>query len=304
MPSQPLHIVRLHASAEDISLLFESLPFPDLAPTATLDVESGRGTLDFYVDSPGAGDDLCARLTAAATEIVEAAAWRLERVQLATADWAEEWKKHFHVEQVSERLVIRPSWEPYVPREGERVITLDPGMCFGTGRHGTTRACLRFLDRLQRRFPAAAVLDMGCGSGILAIAAAALGFPRVTGLDNDPAAVGTARENAALNRVRCDFRQADATAPAGELRAEIVVANILADVLTAAAQPLCASVTPGGHLILSGILTPQYGAVRDTFVALGFEQEDSITLDEWTSGLFCDARPAPARDTNNGHKTP
>jgi ribosomal protein L11 methyltransferase len=293
MPAKPLHIVRLHAPADAVSLLFESLPFPDDAPTATLDVESGLGTLDFYVSSPADGEIVRARLESAAGELLAPPAWRIELVQLAEADWAEEWKKHFHVEHVSDRIVIRPSWEEYTPRAGENVITLDPGMCFGTGRHGTTRACIQFLDRLQRRRPDASVLDMGCGSGILSIAAATLGFARVAGFDNAPEAVVTARENALRNGAPCEFFEADVTALRDGLQADIVLANILAEVLTEAAARVSASVAPGGNLVLAGILTTQYPAVRAAFVAQGFGEEDTITIDEWTSGLFRDNRRPP-----------
>ena len=176
------------------------------------------------------------------------------------------------------------------------IVEIDPGLSFGTGLHGTTRACLRFLDAWQCRQPQASVLDMGCGTGILAIAAAKLGFPRVSAMDNDPVAVRVARANAACNgmadRIKCI--QADvAIATALEFKADmtydLVMANLLAGILVQWADRITAAVSriPGSGLVLSGILEEQYEAVRSAYVARGFKEQESLVLEGWKTGCFC-----------------
>lgn len=215
---------------------------------------------------------------------------------VARQDWAESWKQYFHTQRVSERIVVKPSWESVEARPEDCIVEIDPGLSFGTGLHGTTRACLRFLDAWQRRQPRSSVLDMGCGTGILAIAAAKLGFPRVTAMDNDPAAVRVARANAVCNGVadQIEFIQADvAIATVAELKADqaydLVLANLLADILIRWAELIAAVVsqTAGSGLVLSGILEEQYEAVRSAYAGLGFEEQESIVLERWQTGCFC-----------------
>jgi len=225
---------------------------------------------------------------------------------VARQDWAESWKRFFHAQRVSERIVVKPSWEIFADRPGDCIVEIDPGLSFGTGLHGTTRACLRFLDKWQRRHPRSSVLDMGCGTGILAIAAAKLGFPRVTAVDNDPDAVRVARANAVSNAVsdRIACLQADvsidtvaidtvAIATGAEFKADpaydFVMANLLAGILIQCADRIVAAVspTPGSGLVLSGILEEQYEAVKAAYAERGFAEQESLVLEGWKSGCFC-----------------
>ncbi len=169
-------------------------------------------------------------------------------------------------------------------------MELDPGLSFGTGLHGTTRACLRLLDAWQRRAAQGSVLDVGCGSGILAIAAAKLGFPRVLAFDADPEAVRIARANAARNGVAGRVRVV--RAGLADFRAprpfRVVAANLLADPLVAHAGRLMALVSrtaPSG-LILSGILDGQYEGVARVFARGGFHETRRIRIAGWTTGSF------------------
>lgn len=220
---------------------------------------------------------------------------------VARQDWAESWKRFFHTQRVSERIVVKPSWESFKAQPADCIVEIDPGLSFGTGLHGTTRACLQFLDNWQRRQPQASVLDMGCGTGILAIAAAKLGFPRVRAIDNDPAAVRVARANAVCNGVadRIECIQADvaiatvAIATVAEFKADItydlVMANLLAGILIQWADRITVAVSriPGSGLVLSGILEEQYETVRSAYVAKGFEEQESLVLEGWKTGCFC-----------------
>jgi ribosomal protein L11 methyltransferase len=277
---RPVTAVSADVPGDQLDALLDLLSASVFAATAYEDVLQGTSRVEIFL-----ADSAEAPLAAAA--LVEAGgalglslhpATRVLPVQ----DWAESWKRFFHVERVSERVVVRPTWEPYTARPGECVIDLDPGMSFGTGQHGTTRACLRFLDRLSSVNARRSVLDMGCGSGILAIAAVKLGFAPVCAFDNDPDAVAIARENAALNGVAIAFETCDLAA--NTARADVVVANILAPVLVEAAVLITAAVRPGGVLVISGILDAQYAGVLAAFVRRGFAEHANVLIDEWRSG--------------------
>lgn len=206
--------------------------------------------------------------------------------ELPAQDWAESWKKFFHTEKVSDRIWIKPSWEPCSAAPGEVIVELDPGMSFGTGQHGTTRGCLQLIDRLASS-PGLSLADIGCGSGILAIAAAKLGYSDLVALDNDPDAVRIARENAELNGVagRIRFIAGDCSAAALDHSHDVVAANILANVLIANAAVLTGylSRSPAARLILSGILNPQAGEVQAAYEAAGMTLVESLQLGEWTT---------------------
>jgi ribosomal protein L11 methyltransferase len=283
---------------EAAGALFELIDADGFTPTSWHDVETGVCRVDLFPDDPSGVERTKAALLAAAALLAVAVEPKVTTI--AQSDWAESWKRFFHVEKISDRVVVRPSWESYDPAPGECVITLDPGLSFGTGKHATTQACLRFLDRLApppagcgfshlrkcgnpgRAFPD--MLDMGCGSGILAIAAAKLGFTAVRGFDNDPDCLAVASGNATLNSADVAFSTDDLSHP--HPPASAVVANILAPVLIAFAANIAASVRPGGALILSGILDEQYAAVRAAYEAQGLRQLDTLLIENWRSGLF------------------
>ena len=155
------------------------------------------------------------------------------------------------------------------------MLTLDPGIAFGTGQHPTTRACLDAIDALAAENADRTFLDVGCGSGILSIAAALEGFRDVRGFDNDPDAVRNANENAEANGLGALFSEGDLSVPGTAAPADVVAANVLAPVLVRFAREVGALVNPGGRLILSGILDEQYGEVRDAYAAQGFAELSS-----------------------------
>jgi len=181
-------------------------------------------------------------------------------------DWGEGWKKDFRPLDVG-RVRVRPSWIDARPPAGAVEVVLDPGMAFGTGSHPTTSLCLAALSDLLAEKPGASVLDVGTGSGLLAIAARKLGAGRVAANDNDPIAIEVARENAARNGAAIELTDAPVGAVAGTF--DLVVANILANVLVALAPALAGKLAPGGVLLLSGILAPQEEEVRRAHVDAG-----------------------------------
>jgi len=188
---------------------------------------------------------------------------------VAQQDWAEGWKQHFSATRFGQRLVVRPTWEDGEDAAGDLVVRLDPGMAFGTGSHETTRLCLQALAELYDVAPRPRLLDVGTGSGILAIAAVKLGAETVIANDIDPEACTVARENAALNGV--DDLIAISETPLEEIGGafDVVIANILAEENVRLAAHLCARVAPGGSLLLSGILREKEQLVRDGFAASG-----------------------------------
>jgi ribosomal protein L11 methyltransferase len=211
-----------------------------------------------------------------------------EVAEVADEDWGEDWKKDFRPLHVG-RVRVRPSWiaEPAPP--GSVEVVLDPGMAFGTGSHATTSLCLAALSDLLAARPGASVLDVGTGSGILAIAARKLGAGRVAANDDDPKAVEVARENAAANGVALELVLVPAEVPG---TFDVVVANILANTLVELAPALAAKLAPRGILLLSGILAPQEDEVRRAYVARGLAPLPGGDRREGEWSLLALERPA------------
>jgi ribosomal protein L11 methyltransferase len=205
--------------------------------------------------------------------------------ELAETDWAEAWKEHYHLLRFGRRLVVVPAWEEHDPAPGEVTLRLEPGMAFGTGLHPTTRLCLEAIDRHLR--PGSAVLDVGTGSGILAIAAARLGAGSVLALDADPQAVTVAGENVALNGVAAQVTVQHGTLPGGavdgqlpfyfapegslallaEGEFDLLLVNILAPVIVGMAPALAARLAPGGRLVVAGLIDSQERQVAEALEA-------------------------------------
>jgi ribosomal protein L11 methyltransferase len=227
---------------------------------------------------------------AKAARTVGAVAPEFETESVADEDWVRATQAQFAPIHVADRLWIVPSWcEPADP--GAVNLVLDPGLAFGTGSHPTTRLCLQWLA--AELVAGASVLDYGCGSGILAIAAARLGAGPVVGTDVDPQAIVASRANAAANAVAATFALPDALAGAASAQFDVVVANILANPLVLLAGALAGRVRAGGRIVLSGILAPQAGEVVAAYgrwFKIGVWRED----DGWVA-LAGTRHPAGAR---------
>lgn len=282
--NDPVEYVTAEMSPDDAGALFEIIDAEGFTPTSWHDVEKRTCRVDLFPEEGYGTDQARAALLAAAALLGVSVTPEIATV--AKADWAESWKRFFHVEKISARVVVRPSWEAYEAKPGECVITLDPGLSFGTGKHATTQACLRFLDGLAAEDARRSVLDMGCGSGILAIGAKLLGFEVVSGFDNDPDCIQVSNENAEINGVSIPFALDDLShvhPPAG-----VVVANILAPVLIQFAPQVAGSLAAGpqSRLVVSGILDEQYAGVRAAYEAQGLAEVESLLIENWRSGLF------------------
>lgn len=201
------------------------------------------------------------------------------------ADWADAWKAYFPVLRVGRRLVIRPTWRRHRRAQGDVVLALDPGMAFGTGLHPTTRLCLAALEVVADRgeLADARVLDVGCGSGILAIAAVKLGAASALGVDTDPIAEEATLANARRNRLVRTVRAREGSLPSGGAAFDVVLANLIAGVLVPLAVPLHDELRPGGILLASGILDDREADVVAAFEAAGLAVTARTFEGDWVA---------------------
>ena len=200
-------------------------------------------------------------------------------------DWIDIWKKHFRPLHIGERVVVCPEWIEYAPKEGEAVVRLDSNMAFGTGEHETTAMCLELLQQYLR--PGDAVVDVGCGSGILGIAALLMGAGFAYMTDIDYVAVQSATHNAALNGVdgRAKIALSDLLEDA-DVRGQVMTANITADILCRLAGSIPKNLCPGGALILSGIIAPKLAQVIAAYEGVGLHLVKQLQRGEWYALAF------------------
>ena len=209
------------------------------------------------------------------------------RERIADCDWNAAWKKEFIPFSVAPGLIIKPSWEPYSPGAGEVVLEMDPGQAFGTGHHASTRLALQLLKPLFHPTHPANILDVGCGTGILAMAAALWGTKRVVAIDNDPQAVSSAKENIARNNFNKLITASNTPLAEVQDSFEVVVANIILEVLLELAPDLVARTKPGGKIILAGILAgDQEEQIKEKFLTLGVRPQKQSHEGEWAALLL------------------
>lgn len=249
------------------------------AETATVDIELQNFLSKFEKLAPGA-------------------TVKMETEMIQEEDWGESWKEHFKPIKITPGLVIKPSWEEYPPSATEKVIEMDPGMAFGTGHHASTKLAAQLLETVFSDCrPPERILDVGTGTGILAMASALFGGRSVLALDNDPDAVAAAQDNVTRNKL--NSRIEVSARALGEVSGpfDLIVANITSDVLIIMAPALTAILATEGLIILAGILKgEQEEAVRRKYAELGFTVRENPWQDEWAALLLSRTMPnSPAR---------
>jgi ribosomal protein L11 methyltransferase len=283
-----LYAISIHTNYAAAGLIEELFPPDDqMLPSSFVNDEEDTGRVDFYFDSCMERDQAVDTLSAWLSAQELPADWQLECHTIKRENWAESWKAYFKPERVSTRLVICPPWEKVEDLgPDDIVLEIDPGMTFGTGQHGTTRACLQFLDQLSASSSNQPFLDIGCGTGILSLAALKLGLGPVKAIDMDEQAVLDCQRHLQMHGLEADVQHCSLEKLDTNRPWPIVAANILASVLIDQSDRLTQLCQAGGYLLLSGILTSQYEQVKTCFESRGFREVDVREIDEWKSGLF------------------
>jgi len=289
---EKLYNLKVVSGKVDAAIIEEMLACLDLFPTIWQEQDTDYACQNLYHETKAAADKQCLLISNFLAE--QRANWNLsdkytvEVVEIDQEDWSEVWKKFFHTKKVSNRFIIKPSWEDYTPVDEELIINIDPGMSFGTGQHGTTQACLQFIDELCAENEIESVLDAGCGSGILSIGLGKLNIDKIVAFDHDEVAVRIAAENLEINGLReqVELSVVDLKDWPKDPIYDLVIANILCVVLLKYADTIAANVKPGGWLMLAGSMENQYQELHDTFVKLGFSEIKQTQIKEWRSGLF------------------
>lgn len=219
---------------------------------------------------------------------------RIRLRRLRQKNWAETWKKQFKPIRIDSVLLIKPSWSKIKSPKGCISMVLDPGLAFGTGHHPTTAFCLRQIVRLHRTGAKQSFLDIGTGSGILAIAAAKLGYKPVLAFDKDPNAVRVAKANVKRNRLTGSVRVKRADLlnlrlPSG-IKFDVVCANLNSELLLECKNQICKLVSQKGALVVAGILKSEFEQVHTAYRKAGFKLVETVCDKEWQSGLFTSIR--------------
>ena len=290
--SELLYALIINTNSRVGEFIDELLPSIDLYPTSYFDSDEDIARLNLYFEDKKEADSTKALISESLVSWAEFSDIKIDAIEIVIKtikqeDWSESWKAFFNVDKVSNRLVIKPSWKEYDAKSNEVVLEIDPGMSFGTGSHGTTKACLQFLDEISQ--PGQSVIDMGCGSGILSLAASKLGLKPIHAFDYDLGAVNTTRENLLSAGVELEeIYQQDLSEFKSGSKFDIVIANILAPVLMMNSSNIVTALKQGAssRLILSGILHRQFDEIVECFEDEGLILCDKKEIDEWSSGLF------------------
>ncbi len=276
-------------SEEAIGDVFESVL--QQRPSVYIDADTGRAKASVFLEKQ-LSPEMRTRLTSGLKSL-RASFPQVGRVVtkiIPRENWAESWKKHFKPIEIGSALLVKPSWSKRRPRKYQAVVILDPGLSFGTGQHATTSFCLQQLTALRQSAAKQSFLDIGTGSGILAIAAAKLGYSPVEAFDFDPEAVRVARENALCNgvqeRVKPLHKDLTKLPIKAARRFDVICANLIYDLLITDAVRITNRVKSKGHLILAGILSTQFPAVEEAYAKVGFKVVSTQQEKEWQSGLF------------------
>jgi ribosomal protein L11 methyltransferase len=278
------------AVAEKLSTLFSQ------PASSYTDAETGTVLVSVYVPRPPKPfrEALATGLARIKQCGIDSGSGRVSLGKIRAQDWANSWKRHFKPIEVGPHLLIRPSWSKRRARSNQAVIVLDPGLSFGTGQHPTTGFCLEQLAVRSKKDGSQSFLDMGTGSGILAIAAAKLGYSPIDAFDFDPESIRVAGANARRNHAlqRITFQRSDLTKlpRQGARKYDLICANLISDLLISERARIVNRLKPLGVLILAGVLKAEFEQVEKAYGHLGLTLIASRADKEWRSGAFCQRR--------------
>lgn len=250
----------------------------DYVDESVLELENERPSVTIYRDDTEEERQFLGRISEKLKASLPSCV--TEQKTVCDDDWKDKWKEYFKPVKVTDRLVVKPTWEEYEKADGELVIEIDPGMAFGTGTHETTSLCLELIEKYMK--PGDDVLDVGCGSGILAIAAGLLGANDVLGIEIDPVAVEIGKSNVRLNGLSENVKVIYGDLTKGvDFEADLVAANLMADIVKILSKDVAKHIKPGGIYISSGILAELAGDVGSVIEKCGFEIEEVRVKGEW-----------------------
>lgn len=243
----------------------------DYIDDSVLDMKNQSPKVTIYLEGVDEGLSKVAEIKQAMAQLkVELGSLEVTYQILDDADWKDNWKEYFKPSKISEKIVVKPTWYDYELQPGELLVEIDPGMAFGTGTHETTSLCVKMMEKYMK--PSDKVLDVGCGSGILSIVGALLGSRDILGVEIDPVAVEVAKENVELNGVSDIVKIQEGDLTKGlDYKADLVVANLMADLVMLLSKDVMKHMTPGGIYISSGILNEKVAAVSEVIEEAGFE---------------------------------
>lgn len=287
---EKLYCFRLDDPSGEFEPATELLDALELQYSSTFDRENMSVVHTVYAETPTEAERQLALVTSMLSvwqdmevELIPGTVFELNK-----SEWADAWKKYFNPVEISPGLLVTPAWIEPESKPGQTVLKIDTGMSFGTGQHPTTFYCLKKIDQLADAV--SSMLDAGCGSGILAVAAALKGIEYVEGFDFDPDAVAMSRENLKLNSLapeRVLFKFGDAgNYPGIPEKYDLVCANILGHLLITFRFNIVSWVKPGGKLVLAGILQRDFDKVSESFAELGMVELERENIGDWTGGLF------------------
>lgn len=264
---------------------FESDPFGELMDISTIDhIQEGAKVVAYFPETiflPEVLPSIQSRITELASFGLDIGVNDVSIEEVVESDWATAWKKYYHPVLISRYLTIVPDWQDYTPHSAdEHIITLDPGMAFGTGTHPTTRLTLQALEVVLRG--GETVIDVGTGSGVLSIASKYLGANEVYAYDLDEVAVRAAKENMALNPIAADVHVSANNLLEGiDIKANVIVANILADIIILMVPDAYRQLADDGYFIISGIIEDKVASVLDVVTANGFDVDQTFKQRDW-----------------------
>jgi ribosomal protein L11 methyltransferase len=305
MKNRPLWRISIATTLEAEDAVAELLgTIFNCSASAYFDIETQTSVVSVYFSekqflSREIREDILVGLKLIENYRLKIGACKIKIAKVRRQDWAESWKRHFKPIEIDGALLVKPSWSKKRPRKNQAVIVLNPGLSFGTGQHPTTEFCLHQIcsvgvahQQSSRRLDTIkSFLDIGTGSGILAIAAVKLGYKPVRAIDFDLDAVRTARANARVNSIlkKIEITRGDVTKlpTKPKRRFDLVCANLISNLLIAERKKIAAQLKPDGVLVLAGILKSEFLEVQKEFESLGLKLISSRSKKEWRSGSFC-----------------